>query len=53
MVDDDRTPMDSTSGTAVPLSRAPKLYCMQYFPAITCERLSGRTSMKDVRQTLK
>lgn len=45
MVDDGPTPMDSMSGTAVPLARAPKLYCMQYFPAITCVRLSGRTSV--------
>ena len=43
-VDDGPTPMESMSGTAVPLASAPKVYCMQYFPEITCARLSGRTS---------
>ena len=51
MVDDDPTPIEFTSGTAVPLARAPKVYCIKYFPAITCIRLSGRTSAQLLRQT--
>lgn len=44
MVDDGPKPMDSISGIETPLATDPKTYCMQYLPAITCERLSGWTS---------